>query len=271
MPDPHAPGERSVLTPAAFLLRGLAVGLAAGLVAFLVAFAFGEQYVDRAIALEETASAGSGHHDHGHADDEAREHTTEVPRDTQRTWGLLTGTLAIGVTTGGIVALASAFAVARLGALSARQATGTVALVGFVALALVPFLKHPANPPAVGSAETIGTRTAGYFGFQLVSVVAAVAAVYLATRLWRRIGGVEASLAAGAAYLLLVVVAGLAFPAVTEAEGFPAELLWDFRVSSLLTLASLWAVLGAGLVLTVGRLHDRAVAEAERRALAASL
>ena len=56
-----------------------------------------------------------------------------------------------------------------------RPGIAVVAAVGFVAVALVPFLKYPATPPAVGSAETIGDRTGYYFAFQLVSLVVAVA------------------------------------------------------------------------------------------------
>jgi len=51
------PGLKSVLSPAAFLIRGLAAGLVAGIFAFVVAFAVGEPQIDDAIALEEAAAA----------------------------------------------------------------------------------------------------------------------------------------------------------------------------------------------------------------------
>ena len=35
------------------------------------------------------------------------------------------------------------------------------------------------------------------------------------------------------------------FPKIDELGGFPASILWDFRVSSLLTLLAMWAVIGA--------------------------
>lgn len=278
----HVPGERSALSPGSFLVRGLAVGLAAGLVAFLVAFALGEPYVEQAIALEETAAStdgapagptdGHGHTHPAEADGTSHEHDgVVVDRTTQRTWGLLTGTVAIGIALGGLVALLAAAAVGRLGTLTARQSTAVVALVGFVAVALVPFLKYPATPPAVGSAETIGARTGQYFGFLLVSVLTAALAVHLATRLGPRIGGFAASTAVGTAYLLVMVAIGHALPTATEVGDFPADTLWFFRRGSLATLAALWAAIGVGLVASVGRLHDRAVADAERRALAASL
>ncbi|WP_435771717.1 CbtA family protein [Nocardioides sp. SYSU DS0651] len=266
-----AAGERSALTPAAFLIRGLAAGLVAGLIAFAVAFAFGEPYVDDAIALEESAAAAATG-DEATADDEhAEPGMVEISRDDQKSWGLLTGTLAIGTALGGMTALAAAAAVGRLPGLSARGTTALVALIGFVAVALVPFAKYPATPPAVGSGETIGGRTASYFGLLLVSVLAAIAMVVLATRLAARLNGWTAAMLAAGGYLVVVSVTGWLLPTVNEVGAFPADTLWYFRRSALLTLGALWAAIGVTLTVLVGRLHDRAAAEAERRAFAASL
>lgn len=253
------------MAPRAFLVRGLLVGLAAGVLAFVVAYLVGEPYVDRAVAIEEATAA--------HQLEGAHEHPEEapVPRDDQRTWGLATGTLAIGLTYGGIAGLAAAGAVGRLGRLGARQTAGLVGLLGFVATVLLPFLKYPANPPSIGNPATIGERTGAFFAMQLVCVVGVVGAAWLAVRLDRRTGGFEATVAAAAAYLVLVVAVAQLLPAVDEVGDFPADLLWSFRVSSLITSATLWAVIGVGLVVLVGRLHDRVAAEARRRELAASL
>ena len=46
----------------------------------------------------------------------------------------------------------------RAGRLSARQLSLLVAGAGFLLLYLVPFLKYPANPPAVGNDATIAQR-----------------------------------------------------------------------------------------------------------------
>lgn len=269
--------DESVLSPAAFLLRGLAVGLAAGLVAFLVAFAFGEPYVDDAIALEEASAAQTPADEPAGADEHAEEHVedesgmVEVSRDNQKSWGLLTGTLAIGAALGGLTALAAAAVLGRLGGLSARGSTALVALLGFVAVALVPFAKYPATPPAVGSGETIGGRTASYFGLLLVSVLTVIAVVVLANRLLGRVDGWTAALIGAAIYVTVVSVAALLLPTVNELGDFPADTLWYFRRSSLITLAALWATIGIGLTALVGRLYDRVAADAARSQLAASL
>lgn len=260
------PRDRSVLSPAAFLLRGLAVGLAAGLIAFVVAFAFGEPYVDDAIALEEAAAA-QPHAEHA---EEQESGVVEISRENQKSWGLLTGTLAIGAALGGLASLAAAAVLGRLG-LSARGSTALVALLGFVAVTLVPFTKYPATPPAVGSGETIGGRTASYFALLLVSVLAAIAVVVLANRLRSRYDGWTAAFIGAGVYLAVVTVTAMLLPTVNEIGDFPADTLWYFRRSSLITLAALWASIGVGLTVLVGRLHDRAAADLARRELAASL
>ena len=262
----------------AFLVRGLLAGLLAGLATFLVANVVGEPHVETAIALEESGTAApatestdghshdeeAGGHSHGDSD-------IVVSRDNQRTWGLLTGSLAVGVALGGLVALAAAGTLGRLGRLLPSQSAAVVALIGFVSVALVPFLKYPSTPPAVGSGDTIGDRTALYFGFLLVSVLAAVLSTYAACRLRDRLGTYAGVVLGAAAYLVVVVVAGQVFAGVNEVGAFPADTLWFFRLSSLFTLATLWGVLGVALTGFVSRLYAQESAVAERRALAASL
>lgn len=255
------------MTARTFLVHGLLAGLLAGVAAFLVAHQVGEPPVEAAIALEEAAAAdpgSTGSHDHG--DEEA-----VVSRPTQRTWGLAAGTLAIGTALGGLVALVAAAAVGRLGRMTPRQSTAAVAGTGFVSFALVPFLKYPATPPAVGSAATIGERTALYFGFLLLSVVAAGIAVALAQRVWHRRGAYAAVLAGAGAYVALAAVAAVAMPTVDELGTFPASTLWSFRVSSVLTLTTLWGVLTAVLTGLVGRTWERDRRVTARRELAAVL
>lgn len=261
------------LTPAAFLVRGLVVGLVAGLLAFLAAFAFGEPYVDDAIGLEEAAAAHLTHEEVAAEEAAAAEagETTEVTRDHQKTWGLATGTVAIGVALGGFAALAAAACVGRLGSLSARGTTALVALLGFVAVSAVPFWKYPATPPAVGDPDSIGSRTGAYFALLLVSVLAVIAAVVVANRLRARFDALTAVVLAAAGYLVVVVGVGYLLPDVNEVGSFPADTLWYFRRGALITLMTMWAAIGVGLTYAVGGLHDKVTADAERKALAASL
>lgn len=258
-----------------FLVHGLVAGLLAGLAAFVVAYAVGEPPVDRAIALEEAAGATAADgHDHaesteaGHSPDEE---VAVVSRDLQSTWGLATGTLAIGVVLGGFTGLLAAVGLGRLGGLRPAASTALVALLGAVSFSLVPFLKYPATPPAVGSGQTIDHRTALFFGFLAVSVLGVVGALAVARAATARATAVPGVLAGLATYVAVVAAAAVAFPEVDELGDFPAGLLWDFRVSSLLTLLTLWVVIGAALTALVDRTWRRHSAVEAQRAYAAAL
>lgn len=209
------------MTTRTFLVHGLLAGLLAGVAAFVVAYTVGEPQVDRAIALEsagatadhheDEASGASSSHDHGHSHEDAA-----ISRTTQSTWGLATGTLAIGVVLGGLTGLLAAVGLGRLGGLRPAASTALVALLAAVSFSVVPFLKYPATPPAVGSGETIDSRTALWFGFVAVSVLGVLAAVAVARSAGRRWSEVPGVLAGAATYVVVVAVAGLAFPRSTS-------------------------------------------------------
>jgi predicted cobalt transporter CbtA len=233
------------------LLHGMLVGVLAGLLAFGFARIFGEPQVDRAIALEGTLGHSHDHGDHDHAAAPAGGEAEEpelVSRETQAGLGLLTGAVVYGAAIGGLFALVFAFTYGRVGRLDARA---TAALV------VVPGLKYPANPPAVGNPDTIGERTALFFVMLAISVAALVLAVNLALGLARRQGGWTAGLIAGAVYIAIIAVAQIALPVVNDVpEGFPADLLWQFRIASLGMHAVLWATIG----LAFGALAERSFA-----------
>ncbi|GAA1914671.1 CbtA family protein [Nocardioides hwasunensis] len=262
-----------------FLVTGLLAGLFAGVLTFAVANVFGEPSIDTAIGIEEAGSAAeapAADDGHSHEDGEEAGHShgdegTEVSRGTQKTWGLATAFLIVGPALGGLVGIASAFAMGRLRRLTPPQSTALIALLGFVAVALVPFAKYPATPPAVGDGDTIGQRTGYYFAFLVVSVLAMVGAVLLGRMLLASLRTTEAVAVAAAAYLLVVVVVGHLMPTVNELGDFPADTLWYFRRASLVTLATLWALIGIIMTALVARQHEKATLAHAKREMAASL
>lgn len=261
------------MTTRTFLVHGLLAGLLAGVAAFVVAYTVGEPQVDRAIALESAGATADHHHEDGATASHSHDHGDDaaISRTTQSTLGLATGTLAIGVVLGGLTGLLSAVGLGRLGSLRPAASTALVALLGAVSFSVVPFLKYPATPPAVGSGETIDSRTALWFGFVAVSVLGVLTAVAVARWAARRWSGVPGTIAGATAYVVVVAVAALALPKVDELGGFPASILWDFRISSLLTLLAMWAVIGAALTALVDRTWRRQEAVEAQRAFAAAL
>jgi predicted cobalt transporter CbtA len=226
------------------LLRGMLVGVVAGLLAFGFAKVFGEPQVDHAIAFEEELTAAKG----------------EVPepelvsRATQAGIGLFTGVVVYSAAIGGLFSLAFASVYGRVGSLGPRETAALLALGGFIAIVLVPDLKYPANPPAVGNPDTIGFRTELFFVMLLISVAALVLAVGLARRLRARYGTWNAVLLAGLAFIVVIAIAQQVLPEVDEVpEQFSAVVLWRFRVASLGIQLVLWTTLG----LLFGALTER--------------
>lgn len=240
------------------LIRGMLVGVLAGLLAFAFAFVFGEPQVQHAIDFE-------GHLAAMHHEPEGPE---LVSRGVQRTWGLLTGSLAMSVALGGLFALVYAWAYGRIGAFGARATAALLALAAYASITLVPFTKYPANPPTIGNPDTIDRRTILFVVMILISILTLVAAAYIRRELLPRLGSWNATIVAGVAFALTIAVAELILPAVHETPaGFPADVLWRFRIASLGINATIWLTIG----LAVGAAAERLLApRAERVAVASA-
>jgi hypothetical protein len=114
-----------------------------------------------------------------------------------------------------------------------------------VSIAIVPFIKYPPNPPAVGNPETIGPRTALFFGMVAISIASTVLAVYLQRRMRGQHGEWNATLIAGAAYIVVIAIAQFGLPSIDEVPAdFSASLLWNFRIAAVGIQALLWTTLG---------------------------
>ena len=233
-----------------YLRRGLAAGLLAGLLAGLFAFFFGEPPLEGAIQVEEAVAeeAAGGH---------AHEEEEVFSRPAQRV-GLFFATGLSGVLVGGLFGISYAYFRGRLGSGSDWGRSVSLAAAIFAGAVLIPFLKYPANPPGVGDPDTIGVRTASYLAMVALSLLVILGAWYAARTLRAR--GVSAPARQLAVGLGIAVVLGALFlvlPGAPDPGGFPAGLLWDFRLSSLGTQFVLWAGLGVIFGLLCERANRR--------------
>jgi Probable cobalt transporter subunit (CbtA) len=218
------------------LLRGLLAGLVAGVLAFGFASIFGEPEVDRAIAFEK-------HMDMANGESPA---PPLVNRSTQAGLGLFTGVVLYSAAMGGLFALVFALIYGRFLRFGPRATAALLAFAAFVSIVLVPALKYPANPPAVGDPETIRSRTALFFVMLVISVAALVFAFSLMRTLLARYGNWNGALLAVASYIVIVGIAGYALPVVSEVpEQFSAVVLWHFRIASLGIHVVLWTTIGS--------------------------
>ena len=169
--------------------------------------------------------------------------------------GLFTGVGVYTVAFGGLFALLFAAVYGRVGRADPRTTAALLAAMGFIAVYMVPNLKYPANPPAVGDPDTIGMRTGLYFSMIAISLIAMVAASRLRLSLLDRLGGWDAALISGAFYIFAVLIAGLMLPSINEVpERFPAVVLWQFRVASFGGQLIMWTTFGIGFGAVAERL-----------------
>jgi hypothetical protein len=198
------------------------------------------------------AQLAGGDHDHGHE---------LFTRAVQENVGAAVGVIAFGLAMG--VLFAVAYTVIR-GVLERRgfrpDPTGLALVLAagmFVAIVLAPGLKYPANPPTVGLPDTIGARSSAFLTMTVISVVAAGVALAAGLAWSRRWGSWQATAAAVGGYAVVVLIAMVLLPSFHEVpgplagsnglllDGFPAEVLAEFRVYSLVNQALMWLVIGA--------------------------
>jgi hypothetical protein len=236
------------------LLRGMLVGALAGLLAAVFTRISVEPQIEAAINYESGRDAAQSAHDPG---------AELFSRTIQADLGMSVGMILFGMAMGGLFAVAFTVALGRVGRLRPRTLALLMAGAGLLAIYLVPFVKYPANPPAIGEPGTIGTRGSLYLIMVACSVVILLGAVRLGRRLAPRLGNWNATLAAGGAFILAIGVVMAILPSIghgaqpTETpialrnangtivyDGFPADVLSDFRMYSMAAQILLWAAIG---------------------------
>src|ERR1700754_269398 len=192
--------------------RGLLSGALAGVLAFIFARIFVEPVIDRAIGYEDGVGAAHEAMEHG-----AHEHGAGVfTRGIQANIGMGFGVLAFSVAMGALFAVVFAVLYGRVGSLSPRLLSVLLAGGMFLSLYLIPFLKYPANPPAVSLDETIRQRSLLYLLMVVLSAAMLAAAVWLGRNLVVRFGAWSATLIAAASYVVAVAIVMVALPVIDE-------------------------------------------------------
>ncbi len=224
------------------LKAALIAGVAAGLVMGLFHFVLTEPVIDRAIALEEQAAPSH--------------EAPLVSRGVQKAM-LVVGSTLYGLAVGIVFAVIFAVLGRRLPGRWPDIKAAALAGLLWWSVALLPFLKYPANPPGVGDPETIYFRQSIQLGFIALSALAVGVAglvYWLTGRWWRRPGmwGQRLGVAVGL-YVVLATVLFVFMPANPDPITAPADLVWDFRILSLSGQLFFWVVLGGGSALLLRR------------------
>jgi Probable cobalt transporter subunit (CbtA) len=184
------------------ILRGALSGFFAGVLGFVFAKIFAEPFINKAIDYE------SGREDILAALNKAagRPVAPDGPeifsRTVQSTVGIASGIIAFSTAMGALVAVAYVVLHGRFH-VRPRNLAWLAAGFGFLGVYLLPFVKYPANPPAIGHMFTISTRAHLYLVMVAGSLILLGLAVYLAHRLVPRFGVTTATVVATLAFLCL--------------------------------------------------------------------
>jgi len=183
------------------ILRGALSGFVAGVLGFIFARIFAEPVINQAIAYESGRDAALAALNHAAGRPIAPDGPEIFSRSIQSTIGIATGIIAFATAMGALIAVAYLVLHGRF-SVRPRNLVWMIAGFGFLGVYLLPFVKYPANPPAIGHSFTIHTRGALYLAMVAGSLILLGLAVWLARRLIPRFGLTGAVVLAAVAFLV---------------------------------------------------------------------
>lgn len=217
------------------LLSGALAGVALALINQLVV----EPFIDRAIALEnERAAAGS---------EGGREMIDLTGLAAYRLWqkgGSIAGGAVLGMSLGALLGLVFAYGRNGLPGSSNLKKALVLAAIMWAVLYVVPAIKYPANPPAVGDPSTIYLRQSLYVAILAISGASALG-LALARKKMSATNKKGAVPALAAVYVAIVASAIVVLPANPDPVTAPADLVNGFRLASGATMTVFWLLMGA--------------------------
>ncbi len=224
------------------LILGLVAGLFAGLLVGGFHNLFTIPVIERAIDFEEAQSAL--------ADPNAPDEDPLIPLGAQR-WGMALGTGIYGAILG--VVFAAGFTALRrvVPDWKPLAMAVTVAVLGFWALSLFPFIRYPLNPPGVGDSDTLTYRQGLQTMFMILSVLGVGVLLFGLRSINGRVQDAAARLpmyaGAAVAYAVFVVVMYIAHPANPDPVPVPIDLLELFRTLTMVGQFLTWALMAGGV------------------------
>jgi predicted cobalt transporter CbtA len=240
-----------------FVIITLLSGTIAGTILGIINLALVEPYIDKAISIETQTAINEG------------EVIDPIELQNYRLWqkgGEIAAGAILGMSLGalfGIVFLYSRNSLLQHSNSNIRKALILAGIMWFV-LFLVPALKYPANPPAVGDPETIYYRESLYIGFLAISGFTTLGLAFL----YRELGSLAQSsyrknriIVVPLIYAAVMVGAYLIMPPNPDEVSAPMDLVQEFRIASVFTMSIFWGLLGLILSIMWDRVKPHETAE----------
>lgn len=230
-----------------FVIITLLSGAIAGTILGVLNQALVEPYIDRAIFIETQNAIKKG------------EVIYPVELQNYRLWqkvGEIAAGTILGISLGALFGIVFVYSRSSLLLLHSdsniKKALILAGIMWFV-LFLIPALKYPANPPAVGDPDTIYYRQSLYIGLLAISGFSALGLALLYRMLGNRTNNKNRIIVVPVIYAAIIVGAFIVLPSNPDKITAPTDLVQGFRIASAFTMTIFWGLLG----ITLGAFWDR--------------
>jgi predicted cobalt transporter CbtA len=236
-----------VMKSITFVIITLVSGAIAGTILGIINQALVEPYIDRAVSIETQNVIKEG------------EIVDPIELHDYRLWqkgGEIVAGTVLGISFAalfGIVFMYGRSSILLHSNSNTKKAMILAGIMWFV-LFLVPALKYPANPPAVGDPETIYYREILFIAFLAISGFSTLGLALV----YRKLGIATSNknkkiIVIPLAYAAIMIVAFLILPPNPDEITAPMDLVQGFRFASAFTMSIFWILLG----LIFGALWDK--------------
>ena len=224
-----------------FIAITLIAGAISGTLLAIMNLGIVEPYIDEAINIENQNAIAQG------------EVINPQEFNDYRLWqksGEIAAGTTLGISLGALFGIV--FALTRNSIPGSNDKKKALILAGVMLLVIyiVPALKYPANPPAVGDPETIYHRESLYITLLTISGFSALGLAFL----YRMLGDKKAKqIVVPVIYIGIIAAAFMILPPNPDEITAPMDLVMGFRIASGLTISAFWGLLG----LILGALWDK--------------
>ena len=224
-----------------FIAITLLAGAIAGALLAIINQGIVEPYIDQAINIENQNAMSQG--------EVINPQEFNAYRLWQKSGEIAAGTI-LGISLGALFGVVFAFARDSIPGSNNKKKALILAAVMLLVIYIVPALKYPANPPAVGDPETIYYRETLYIAILTISGFSALGLAFL----YRKLGNNQVKkIVVPVIYVGIIATAFMVLPHNPDQITSPMDLVTSFRIVTGFTMSVFWGLLG----LILGALWDK--------------
>ena len=223
-----------------FLAITLLSGAIAGTLLGLINQVIVEPYIDKAIGIETQREINAG---------KIIDPSQQLQYRMWQKGGEVAASTIYGISLSALFGIVFVYSRNSLPGSNNKKKALVLTGIMFVVLFLIPTLKYPANPPAVGNPDTIYYRESLYVGFIAISGFSILALALLYTKKLvkntNRPSRSKENIAIPV--LLYVIIMGSAYlllPPNPDRITIPIDLVTNFRIASAFTIGIFWGLMG---------------------------